>query len=190
MNGRLPLVVAIVLGMLLVAGGAAAWGTGGRPVVAGPPAGSPLTVPRSGAGSDVVLLSADALAHPHARVVRDQLQRHYRAINARDYVAWSDTVVPERSTALPEARWLDAYASTTDGTIRIDRVDEVPGGGLLVRVRFVSTQDMADAPPEFPAERICWRSTVPMTAPAPGAPPRIGLTGSGSSIAAVCPPVP
>ncbi len=84
--------------------------------------------------------------------MREQLQRHYDAINARDYEGWRGTVVQQRADGLPEPEWQQAYASTRDGTIRIDRIDRIdaaPDAGLLVRVRFVSTQDVADAPPDL-----------------------------------------
>jgi hypothetical protein len=121
--------------------------------------------------------------------VRDQLQRHFDAINAKDYRAWTTTVVPQRAKRLDEAEWRAAYASTTDGTIRIDRIDPLPatgvgdaGDGVLVRVRFVSTQNVEDAPPDLRAPRICWRSTLPMR----GLPPLIDMTGGGSSLREAC----
>lgn len=169
--------VALVLAVLLVVGGAAALAARST----GPAVPS---VPDEGVGSREVQLSADAANHPAADAVRAQLQRHYDAINERDYAQWRETVVPARSDALPEDAWRDAYASTQDGSIRVDRIDPAPDpdAGLLVRVRFVSTQAVADAPPDLPAERICWRSTLPMR----GAPPRIDVTGGGSSARESC----
>jgi hypothetical protein len=170
---------AAVLAALLVAGGAAAVASrsgGFAPRAAARP------VPTEGAGPSVVELSADAARHPDGEAVRAQLQRHYDAINVRDYASWRDTVVPARADALPEPAWRKAYATTRDGTIRIHRIDRTVDGALLVRVRFVSTQATEDAPDEVPAERICWRSTLPMT----GAPPRIDMTGGGSSQAEAC----
>ena len=119
---------------------------------------------------------------PAAELVRAQLQRHYEAINAKDYRGWAATVVPERSAALPEQDWMDAYGSTRDGTIRVDRIDDIEGARVLVRVRFVSSQDVADAPPAVPARRICWRSSLPMS----GEPPVIEQAGGGSSVAVAC----
>jgi hypothetical protein len=165
--------VAFALAVLLVLGGFLA-------TRANPP--GPPEVPEEGAGSGEVRLSPDATNHPAAEAVRAQLQRHYDAINERDYAQWRETVVPARSDALGEADWHDAYATTRDGSIRVDRIDAEPDGGLLVRVRFVSTQAVQDAPPDLPAERICWRSTLPMR----GAPPRIDVTGGGSSAREAC----
>ena len=169
-------VVALLLGALLVVGGAAALAVraGGGPGPAGPP--------DAGVGSSEVQLSPGAADHPAAEDVRAQLQRHYDAINARDYGGWRATVVPARAEALPEDDWQDAYATTRDGSIRVDRIDVDADGGLLVRVRFVSTQAVQDAPPDLPAERICWRSTLPMR----GTPPLIDRTGGGSSAREEC----
>jgi hypothetical protein len=171
--------VAIVLAVLLVVGGAAALAfRDSRP--------APPGVPAEGAGSSEVQLSPDAANHPAAEDVQAQLQRHYDAINERDYAQWRATVVPARAAALDEGDWQDAYASTKDGSIRVERIDPdrsaEPDGGLLVRVRFISTQAVEDAPPDLRAERICWRSTLPMR----GTPPLIDMTGGGSSARQAC----
>jgi hypothetical protein len=170
--------VAIVLAVLVVVGGAAALASRGR---AGPP-----EVPAEGVGSSEVELSPDAADHPAGEVVRAQLQRHYDAINGRDYEQWSATVVPARAEALREQEWHKAYATTRDGSIRVERIGQDPDagaeGGLLVRVRFISTQAVENAPADLPVERICWRSTLPMR----GTPPLIDLTGGGSSAREAC----
>ncbi|WP_219417252.1 hypothetical protein [Pseudonocardia nigra] len=176
MRGRVSLAVAAVLAVLVVAGLAAA------PLLSGTSASPRWSVPARGAGPTTVEVSADVARHPWGEAVRAQLQRHFDAINAKDYAQWRETVVPERAEALPEPAWQEAYRSSRDGSIRIVRIDDAPGGGVLVRLRFVSTQDVADAPPDLPVERICWRSTLPMT----GLPPRIARTGDGSSDAAAC----
>lgn len=180
MRRWVPPAIAVGLAVLVVAGGvlaAAARDAGGLRSPAGLP-------PATGAGSAEVQLSAYAGDHPAADVVREQLQRYFDAINAKDYAGWRDTVVPRRSAALPEDAWLDAYATTQDGTIRVDRIDPAddPDAGLLVRLRFISTQAAEDAPPDMQAPRICWRSTLPMR----GLPPRIDVTGGGSTAAAAC----
>jgi hypothetical protein len=169
-------VVAIVLAVLVVVGGAVALASRTR---SGPP-----EVPAEGVGSSEVELSADAADHPAAEAVQEQLQRHYDAINERDYEQWRATVVPARAEALGEAEWQKAYASTRDGSVRVDRIDpDTDGdGGLLVRVRFISTQAVENAPPDLPVGRICWRSTLPMR----GTPPLIDVTGGGSSAREAC----
>lgn len=137
---------------------------------------TPPTDPGDAGPADVEL-SADARTHPAAALVRDQLQEHFAAINAGSYARWVTTVSPERAALQPEERWQAAYASTRDGTIRIDRIDDLPNRRVLVRVRFTSTQDPAQAPPAAPAPRVCWRSSYPMS----GVPPRIELTGESST---------
>jgi hypothetical protein len=170
--------VAIVLAVLVVVGGAAALASRTR---SGPPA-----VPAEGAGSSEVELSPDAADHPAGDAVLEQLQRHYDAINGRDYAQWRATVVPARAAALGEAEWQKAYATTKDGSIRVERIDLDPdaesGSGLLVRLRFVSTQAVGNAPSDLPVGRICWRSTLPMR----GTPPLIDVTGGGSSAREAC----
>lgn len=169
--------------LALVAGVTTAAVTAGDPLTARPaPLRTAPELPAEGAGEAEVLLSADARTHPAAALVRDQLQAHYDAINARDWSAWETTVSPERSAALPEEAFRAAYASTRDGTIRIDRIDDLPGRRVLVRVRFVSTQDLDAAPDAARAERICWRSSLPMS----GEPPRIETTGGASSLPTPC----
>jgi hypothetical protein len=171
-------VVAIALAVVVVVGGAAALATRDR---SGPP-----QVPAEGVGSSEVELSPDAAEHPAGEVVRMQLQRHYDAINGRDYEQWRATVVPARAAALSEAEWQEAYSTTQDGSIRVERIDPDPDAGsdegLLVRVRFISVQAVEKAPPDLQVGRICWRSTLPMR----GTPPLIGTTGGGSSAREAC----
>ncbi|MFD1533170.1 hypothetical protein [Pseudonocardia aurantiaca] len=175
--------MAIALGVLLVVGGGVA--VASRSATGFAPYAAPRQVPATGAGSGEVELSADAAAHPAADAVREQLQRHFDAINTRDYESWRGTVVQQRADGLPEPEWQQAYASTRDGTIRIDRIDRIdaaPDSGLFVRVRFVSTQDVAHAPPDLQVPRICWRTTLPLR----GLPPLIDMTGGGSSAREAC----
>jgi hypothetical protein len=169
-------IAAIVLAVLVVAGGAVA--------LASRTGSGPPEVPAEGAGSSEVELSADAADHPAAEAVQEQLQRHYDAINERDYEQWRATVVPARAEALGEAEWQQAYATTRDGSVRVDRIDPDTDddGGLLVRVRFISTQAVENAPSDLPVGRICWRSTLPMR----GTPPLIDVTGGGSSAREAC----
>jgi hypothetical protein len=181
-TGRAGWAVVIGFVVLIVAGGVTARVVAGDPAARGAPEGAPQAVPAAGAGATAVQLSADAAAHPMGAAVRAQLQRYFDAINAGDYAAWQETVAAGRADQQPAKAWKDAYRTTKDGTIRIDRIDDEPGEALLVRVRFTSTQAVSDAPAEIPAERICWRSTLPMD----GAPPRIETTRSGSSVNEVC----
>ena len=175
MRERTAPAIVVLLAVLLVVGGAVALTAGST----GP--GVPA-VPGEGVGSRDVRLSTYAASHPAAVAVAEQLQHHYDAINVRDYTMWRDTVVPARVEALPEDDWLDAYATTYDGSINVDRIDSAADGAMLVRVRFVSTQAVEDAPPDLRAPRICWRSTLLMR----GTPPLIDATGGGSSTREAC----
>lgn len=181
-TGRRVPVVGILLVLLLAAGGAGAVLVGGGATGGPAPGGSARSVVGAGVGSDVVELSADAVGHPLAAQVRTQLQEHFGAINTRNYERWRGTVVQERIDALPELEWRNAYRTTRDGTLRVDRIDDLPDGSLLVRVRFVSLQDLENAPADLAARRICWRGSVPMT----DTPPRIAVTQGGSTIAVAC----
>lgn len=143
----------------------------------------PPAPPANGAGSPAVTLSPDAGQYPGAAVVRDQLQRHFDAINARDYAAWKATVGDRRAAQQSETAWRADYATTTDGSIRIDRIDKAADGALLVRLRFVSTQSIDDKPGNPPGPRLCWTSTFPFE----GVPPRIGIArGADASLSTPC----
>jgi hypothetical protein len=159
-------VAAAVLAALIVAGGVVARSAGG-PGAGRAPLHTPQAVPAQGAGDATVTLSADAGTHPAGAAVRDQLQRYFDAINARDYAAWRTTVVQQRADEQPEQAWRDGVDTTADGTVRVDRIDDLDGGRLLARVRFVSTQDVSDAPADLSAPRLCWRASLPMS----GSPP-------------------
>ncbi len=177
---RTTLAALVVLALLLGVGlGVAALRRGDA--LTGPPV--PLREARTppadptDAGPATVELSADARTHPVAALVSEQLRVHFEAINARDYERWTTTVSPERIALQSEEQWLADYDSTRDGTIRIDRIDDLPGRRVLVRVRFVSTQDLAQAPEAAPAPRVCWRASLPMS----GVPPLIERTGASST---------
>jgi len=169
-------VVLLVLGAALAASSASGPHTGSPPEYAAP------DPPATGAGSATVLLSADARTHPAAPGVLAQLQRYFDAINARDHTAWAATVAPERAAEQPQDVWLAAVDTTLDGTIRIDRIDDLDGGRVLVQVRFVSVQDLSDAPAAVPAPRICWRASLPMS----GSPPLLESGDPGNALAAAC----
>jgi len=152
-----------------------------RPSTAGP------ALPASGPGTATVTLSPDAHDHPEGEAVRSLLQRHFDAINTRNHPGWAATVVPQRVAALPEDAFRKAYATTLDGNVRVDRIEEgptLPTGShdLVVRFRFVSVQAPQDAPEQVRAERICWASSLPLV----GQPRRIGMTGGGSSLPSAC----
>jgi hypothetical protein len=144
-----------VLAVLVVGAGAVA-GLGvrelsGRPAAAGPSAtAAPTTTqhePPPGPGT--VELSQDAAAHPQANPIRALLQRHFDAINNRDYAAWASTVVTSRARQMPEPTWQADYATTRDGSILVHRIEPSPEG-TIVLLSFTSTQDPAQAPLSLP----------------------------------------
>jgi hypothetical protein len=179
---RRTILAVVVLVVVLVGAGIGAAVAGDRSFEGGAPLYAPPDVPSSGAGSGEVTLSVDALAHPAGESVRSQLQRYFDAINAKDYQGWSDTVVPERVAQQPEEAWQAGVRTTVDGTIRVDRVDDRPADSVLALVRFVSTQDPADAPETLRAGRICWRGSLPLTE----SPLRVDTGAAGSLVGTPC----
>ncbi|ODT96272.1 MAG: hypothetical protein ABS81_31015 [Pseudonocardia sp. SCN 72-86] len=174
--------LAVALVALLIAAGVSAWVLGGRMFEGVAPSGAPEAPPMSGAGPSQVELSADAEDHPLAEAVRSQLQRYFDAINSRDYELWSVSVVPERVAQQPREQWIASIDTAADGTIRVDRIDDVGGGRVLAMVRFVSTQSLEDAPPDLRVPRICWRGAFPMV----GDPPRLETGSAGSLLSEPC----
>lgn len=172
----------IALVALLAATGVSAWVLGGRIFDGIAPSGSPTSPAAQGAGSGTVELSTDAGRHPSADVVRSQLQRYFDAINSRDYSLWTTSVVADRVAQQPQAQWLAAIDSTTDGTIRVDRIDDLGPERVLALVRFVSVQGLDDAPADLKVPRICWRGALPMT----GSPPRLETGNAGSMLSEPC----
>ncbi|GAA4706887.1 hypothetical protein GCM10023215_54490 [Pseudonocardia yuanmonensis] len=181
MRNAVAVATAGALALVVAAAAAAAWLIGGRAFEAGAPTDAPAAVPETGAGPATVELSHDALMHPQHLAVRERLQAYFDAINARDHAAWAATVTPERAAAQPAETWLAGVRSTQDGTIRVDRIEPAPGG-VLALVRFTSTQDPADAPPDLRVDRICWRAALPMT----GAALAIGAGSPGSTLSRPC----
>jgi hypothetical protein len=180
MAARRPVAAMVGLGALIAACAVAA-AVVPRPSSSGP------ALPVSGPGTATVTLSPDARVHPEGESVRSLLQRHFDAINTRNYPGWAATVVPERVAMLPEPAFRKAYATTRDGNVRVDRIENSaprPSGShdLVVRFRFVSEQDPQDAPEQLRVGRICWASSLPLV----GAPRRIGMTGGGSSLPQAC----
>ncbi|MFP5071076.1 hypothetical protein ACLFMI_15610 [Pseudonocardia nantongensis] len=171
---------ALVVAFGVVAG--VAWKAGERAPAGIAPVAHPPDVPRAGAGDPRAELSAGAAAHPAAALVRDQVQLYFNAINTRDHATWTRIVSPERADHQPREQWLEGVGTTTDGTIRVDRIDSTPGGGVLALVRFVSVQDPADGPPGLQVGRICWQAAYPMA----GSPPRLLAGDSGSVLGAPC----
>lgn len=146
----LPVLAVLMIGMGAVAGLGIRQLSAGT-AEGGPRAVDPTTTTMAGPppGPGTVNLSQDATAHPRADSVRSLLQRHFDAINHRDYAAWASTVVARRSREMPESKWQDEYASTADGTILVHRIEPSPEGAVVL-ISFTSTQDPAQAPASLP----------------------------------------
>lgn len=119
--------------------------------------------PHEQPGSSEVQLSTDAARHPHSQTVRGLLQAYIDGINERNYDKWKTSVTLARINDKPEDAWLEAYRSTTNGSVVVHRIETAPDDRLRVLVGFTSTQDAADAPEKFVAECIKWRLVLPLT---------------------------
>ncbi|SHF41088.1 hypothetical protein SAMN05444320_103541 [Streptoalloteichus hindustanus] len=113
-------------------------------------------------GDALVQLSPDAYQHPDGQAVRDLLDRHFRAINDRNYPAWRDTVVDRRAWAEPEHQWRAAYRSTRDSAVVVRRIETGPADGVRVLLTFTSNQDPADAPAGTQLSCLRWRVVYPV----------------------------
>lgn len=149
----LPAIVLVVLGCGLAAG-LGIRELSGRTVAATTPSTAPTTTTSSGPppGPATVELSPDAAAHPEAPRIQDLLQRHFTAINNRDYAVWASTVVARRSDEMKEARWQQDYRTSRDGGITVTRIEPSPDG-TVVLLSFTSTQDAQYAPANLPGSR-------------------------------------
>jgi hypothetical protein len=146
----LPVLAVVVIGAGAVAG-LGIRELASRSTATGPSTSAPSVTTTAGErpGSGIVELSQDAAAHPQADAVRALLQRHFDAINNRDYAAWASTVVGRRSREMPEPKWQADYSSTKDGSILVHRIEPSPDG-TIVLLSFTSTQDAAKAPASLP----------------------------------------
>jgi hypothetical protein len=140
------------------------------------PLAAPRAQPAQGAGSTALEVSADVWAHPQAGVVEDVLGRYFNAINSKNYQAWAATVTPALVSQQPETTWRQGYNSTTDGTIRVSRIDAFGPGKLVALVSYVSVQRPEDGPEGLKTGRICWRAAFPLV----GSPPLIDIGKPGS----------
>lgn len=154
----MPLIAVLVLGAAAGAGALL------RPEQAAAPPGPPpvqepavILQPVVEDGSTRVQFTPDVAAHPAAGDLRELLQTHFDAINARDYDRWSTTVAPDLADARPEPEWVRGYRSTENSDIVAHRLESTPEGDLVVLLSFTSRQDPADAPPDKPSDCLLWR---------------------------------
>jgi hypothetical protein len=166
--GRRRLLVPILLAVLAVAlgGGVAArelYRPESRDAVGKTVSSPPTVSPEEQPGPPVVQLTPDAMRHPRSGTVRRLLQTHFDAINGRNYARWKTTVTSDRIRDKTRDSWLADYRTTRDGSIVIQRIERASERRLAVLVAFTSTQDVADAPPQLPAQCIRWRLRLPVT---------------------------
>ena len=151
--------------VVLVAGVGVAAGYGLRELAARPAAGATGTSPPPPAtttapageepGPRAVQLAADARADPGSPAIQTLLQRHFDAINNRDFDAWQSTVTRQRAATFPEQLWLDQYRSTTDGSILVHRIEPTTTGSVVL-ISFTSVQERELAPDQHSA-CLRWR---------------------------------
>lgn len=117
--------------------------------------------PAAEPGSTVVAMTPDVAANSQGRQVQQVLQTYFDAINNRDYDKLLSVVTAQFAAAQPKQRFLSAYKTTSDGTIRVMRIDQAPSG-LSVMITFHSMQDLADAPAFAKFKCIQWQEVLPM----------------------------
>lgn len=111
------------------------------------------------AESSTVVLAGVAADDAQAGEIRALLQRHFDAINNRDYEQWASTVTEEQSAALGSDRWNEEYSSTVDTQIFVIVINDEPRQAQLT---FRSRQDPAKAPDKKSA-CVRWEVTLPLT---------------------------
>ncbi|HEX7301553.1 hypothetical protein [Lentzea sp.] len=152
----------LVPAVVVITGAAVAAGMVGRTVYSRPAEakGAPVVPSSAGPlpGTAEVRLSPDSFTHPDRTSVQRVLQGYFDSINSRDFSAWRSFVSARRVASTPQAGWVAAYESTRDGGVVVQRVEsDVVARRLRVLISFVSTQDVAKAPPALPEACIRWR---------------------------------
>jgi len=118
----------------------------------------PPTTPSAPA---LVRLADGAASSSYGAAVLALLERHFTAINQRDFTTWTTTVTPARARDQSADRWRAAYRSTVDSEVIVTAI-VTAGNGVAVSLAFVSSQDPADAPQDLHVSRICWTSVWPV----------------------------
>lgn len=184
------LVVCAVVAVVLLGGGAAVWTNGvpeldvggtGPATAATRPGPDASLAPGATPRTALVRLDGAAAGSPAGAGVVELLDRHFAAINSRDFSRWAGTVTSERAGTLTPQRWQRAYRTTVDSSVVVTAIDPGPSG-LLVSLSFVSEQDPADAPADLQVARICWTSRWPLDA----AGARIGIPAKGATSRRAC----
>lgn len=113
-------------------------------------------------GPGTVEYAQDFADYPQHTEVLAVLQTYFNAINQKRYDEWVSVVTPALAAEQTKEGFLNGYRSTRDGSMYVYRADTAPDNGVRVLLSFTSTQDLADAPPNFPHTCIKWQVVVPL----------------------------
>ena len=161
--------IAPVLGVVVVA--TAVTALVARNVYHQPPSGSapPPTVSTTessvpaGAepGPAVVAMTPDVAGSAVGKQVQQLLQTYFDAINNRNYENWLSVVTQQRAAQQTQTQFQSGYATTSDGSIRVLRIDTAPTG-MSVLLTFHSVQDLAHAPTQARFSCVQWQVVYPL----------------------------
>lgn len=112
-------------------------------------------------GPPAVQLAPDAQADPRGEDIRLLLQRHFDAINSKDFAAWKATVTAERARKYLEQKWHEDYRTTQDGSFLVHRIEPVADGSMVVLLSFTSIQDPEKAP-DGQSRCVRWYVSYPL----------------------------
>jgi len=113
-------------------------------------------------GDPQVHVTSDVFYHPLYDQVTRLIQTFFDSINLKSYDKWKLTATRSRIDAIPRNKWETDYQSSHDGSIVIYRIQRTGPETAIALISFTSTQDVADAPPEFPEHCIKWHNVVPL----------------------------
>lgn len=119
---------------------------------------SPSAVIPTSPERTAVILAGVAADDPQAAEIRDLLQRHFDAINSRDYELWATTVTKEQSDAVGPERWLEEYSTTSDSEGSVIVIDQQP---RQVQLTFRSRQ-APELAPDKKSDCVIWSVTFPL----------------------------
>jgi hypothetical protein len=119
--------------------------------------------PSAEPGSPIVTVTPDVEHFPLHNDIQPVLQTYFDAINDRSYTRWRSVVSRKMAESKPLSQFITGYETSIDGSILVYRVDTELDDSLRVLVRFHSTQDRSDAPPDFQHGCIVWYQVFPLT---------------------------
>ena len=103
-----------------------------------------------------VQLTAAVRSHPRVLEVQQLLQTYFDAINQHNYDSWTQVVTADLRDRQNGEQWLQAYATTVDSSIWINRIQ---GDPMQVSMAFTSQQDPDLAPKDLAVACIQWTLT-------------------------------